>query len=157
LRLTGYGGWRFYQDTQTEVILSELPDESQRAGLGVSWEASQDLTLSGDYALEKGFGAFLSSGNVLARYQATEQLSLSLNATAFQQIEEFRVGDGTVFGGGAGLGWDFNTRSSIDLGYSVYRQTFDGRPGSPDWNQSRGWAALRIGFGREPGRTGADR
>jgi hypothetical protein len=157
LHLSGYGGWRFYEDTQSEVILSELPDESQRAGLGVLWEATPDLTLSGDYALEKGFGAFLSSGNVLARYQATEQLSLSLNATAFQQIEEFRVGDGTVYGGGAGLGWDFNPRSSIDLGYSVYRQTFDGRPGSPDWNQARGWAALRVGFGREPGRAGADR
>jgi hypothetical protein len=155
LFLSGYGGWRLYDDTQTEVILSELPDESQRAGLGAVWNTSEKLSLSGDYAIEKGFGAFLSSGNLRARYQVLEPLYVALDATAFQQIEEFRVGDGTVLGGGGAIGWEFSTRTSLDAGFNVYRQTFKGRPGSPDWNQARGWASLRIGFGREPGNAGA--
>jgi len=157
LFLSGYGGWRFYGDTQTEVILSELPNESQRAGVAATWEATERLSLNGDYAIEKGFGAFLSAGNVRATWHLLNALSLSLDATAFQQIEEFRVGDGTVFGGGGAAGWEFGRRSSLDFGFHVYRQSFDGRPGSPDWNQVRGWATLRIGFGREPASAGAIR
>jgi hypothetical protein len=34
---------------------------------------------------------------------------------------------------------------------SLYRQTFDNRPGQPDWNQLRAWALLRLGIGRDPG------
>lgn len=149
LLLSGYGGWRFYDDTDAPVILSELPDQARRAGLGAFFQPSERWTLTGDWALETGFGAFLHSLHLAARAQATERLSVGLDATALQQIEEFRVGDGRVLGAGIALGWAFNERSRIDVGWNVYRQTFRSRPGSPDWNQSRGWAGLQLGFGSD--------
>jgi hypothetical protein len=109
------------------------------------------LTVDGNYTLERGFGATMNSGDVAVRWQASDALSLSVNGTAFQQIEEFRVGDGTVLGGGFGFDWLLRGRTSLQGGYNIYRQTFDGRPGVADWNQSRGWASLRFGFGRDPG------
>jgi hypothetical protein len=157
LSLRAAGGWRWYDNTDAEVVLSELPDEAQRASAGLVWRATPGWSLAGEYTLEKGFGAFLSSGHVSAQWQANEQFTVTLDGTAFQQIEEFRVGDGTVLGGGLGLGWDLSARLGIDAGASLYHQTFDGRPGSPDWNQARGWASLRIGFGQDAGDRRAGR
>jgi len=151
LTLRGHGGWRWYDDTETPIVLSALPDDGQRLGFGASWQATPDWTVDGEYTLEKGFGAFLSSGRVLARWQPIEPLSVTFDGSAFQQIEEFRVGEGAVLGGGVGLGWEFSSNLALDGGVNVYRQNFENRPGTPDWNQVRGWASLRIGFGRDPG------
>jgi hypothetical protein len=153
LALRGYGGLRKYGDTNAPIILSELPDRAERGGIGVNWRVSNNLILDGDYAVEKGFGAFLSTGSAMARWQALSKLALTASLTAFQQIEEFRIGEGAVIGGGLFASLDVTERSGLDVGANLYRQTFDGRANSPDWNQFRGYASLRIGFGRDPGRS----
>jgi hypothetical protein len=152
--LRGYGGWRWYSDTHAPVIFSELPDQAKRAGAGVNWTPRESWILDADYSVEIGYGAFLSSADASSRWQMSDRFALTLNATAFQQIEEFRLGDGFVVGGGAAASFDFTERSGIDIGANLYRQTFDNRADSPDWNQFRGWATLRIGFGRDPGQRG---
>ncbi len=151
LSLRANGGYRKYQPTNAPIVISELPDHAQRGGVGARWSPRAAWTLDGQYDIEKGFGAFLSSGRAFARWQANEHLTVTLNGTAFQQIEEFRVGEGAVLGGGASLGYDLNTRTGIDVGGNIYHQTFTGRVGTPDWNQLRGFASLRIGFGSDPG------
>jgi hypothetical protein len=152
LMLRGFAARRKYGDTGTEVVFSPITDHTTRLGGGLYWSATPLLTVDGSVALERGFGATMSSGDVALRWQASSALSLSFNGSAFQQIEEFRVGDGTVLGGGLGFDYAFRSRTSLQGGYHIYRQTFEGRPGVADWNQSRGWASLRIGFGRDPGR-----
>jgi hypothetical protein len=152
MSLRVHGGLRWYDDTETTVIFSELPDRARRAGAGLSWEINDAWMLNGDYAVETGFGAFLSTGSVSARWQTFERLALTFNAAAFQQIEEFRLGEGVVLGGGGSAAWEFSDRIGIDAGASVYRQTFSNRPNMPDWNQLRGFARLRIAFGSDPGR-----
>jgi len=151
LTLRAFAARRKYGDTGTETVFSPITDHTTRAGGGVHWAASAALTVDGTYTIERGFGATMNSGDVSARWQASDALSITFNGTAFQQIEEFRVGDGTVLGGGLGFDYVLRGRTSLQGGYNIYRQTFDGRPGVADWNQSRGWAALRIGFGRDPG------
>jgi len=152
IALRGYVGLRKYGDTNAPIILSELPDRAQRGGIGANWRISDDLIIDADYAIEKGFGAFLSTGSAMARWQALSRISLTANLTAFQQIEEFRVGEGAVVGGGLFASFEATERTGLDVGANLYRQTFDGRANSPDWNQFRGFASLRIGFGRDPGR-----
>jgi hypothetical protein len=152
LTLRAFAARRKYGDTGTEVVFSPITDHTTRVGGGLHWLATPALTVDGNLTLERGFGATMSSGDVSLRWQASSALSVSVNGTAFQQIEEFRVGDGTVLGGGPGFDYTIRGRTSLQGGYNIYRQTFEGRPGVADWNQSRGWAALRIGFGRDPGR-----
>ena len=152
LSLRAFAARRKYGETGTEVVFSPITDHTTRLGGGLHWAATPALAVDGNVALERGFGATMSSGDVTLRWQTTSALSLSFNGSAFQQIEEFRVGDGTVLGTGLGFDYTFPGRTSLQGGYNIYRQTFDGRPGVADWNQSRGWAALRVGFGRDPGR-----
>jgi hypothetical protein len=112
------------------------------------------VSLTGEYAMERGFGAFLSSADATARWEPTRAVALTVAATAFQQIEEFRVGEGYVVGGSAAIDVDATDRVGVSASFSLYRQTFDGRPSSADWNQRRGWVALRLGFGGDPGLGG---
>lgn len=152
LTLRGFAAWRRYGETDTEVVFSALEDRATRFGGGAHWEPVSAVSLDGNYTLERGFGATLSSGDLAVRWQALGKLAITLDGSAFQQIEEFRVGDGTVLGGGAGFDLTLRGRTSLAAGYNLYRQTFEGRPGIANWNQSRGWAALRLGFGSDPGR-----
>jgi hypothetical protein len=148
----GSAAWRRYGETDTEVVFSPLEDQATRWGAGVHWSATPAWSVDGSYMLERGFGAALSSADVAVRWQVDARLAVTADGSAFQQVEEFRVGEGTVVGGGLGFEYAVRGRTSVEGGYNVYRQTFAGRPGLADWNQSRGWAALRVGFGRDPGR-----
>lgn len=151
LQLRGSVGYRRYEDAHAPVIFDELARDAVSAQVDAVWNATSRITLDGSYRLERGYGAYLGSADLSARYQWNERVGFSLDGTAFQQIEQFRLGDGVVLGGGGSI--DVHVTSFADLsgGAHVYRQTWDNRSGDPDWNQVRAWAALRVGFGRDPG------
>lgn len=151
LGLWGSAALREYGDTGTDVFLAPLEDRTTRLGVGGRWRPSPRWRLDGRYELERGFGAFLSSGQIRARWAAGHGVELRGRATAFQQIEEFRVGDGTVVG--AGLGGNVRLWEGIRLGggVDVYRQMWENRPSSADWNQVRAWSSLTVPFGGDPG------
>jgi hypothetical protein len=107
--------------------------------------------------MERGFGAYLGWGVLAAHWRVLERAAVTIEVTAFQQIEEFRGGDGTVVGGGASVDVDVTSYAALSGGAHVYRQTWQNRTGDADWNQVRGWAALRVGFGRDPGITARGR
>jgi len=156
LQLRGAVGYRRYEDAHAPVIFDELPRDAVTVELDATWRATPALVLDARYRLERGFGAYLGSADLSAHYQLGERFSFSVDGTAFQQIEEFRLGDGVVLGGGGSLDVQVTPFASLSGGAHVYRQTWDNRPGDPDWNQVRAWAALRLAFGRDPGlREGA--
>jgi hypothetical protein len=151
------GSWRRYEEANATVIFRPIARDGTRVQVGASWRPVRSLTLDGSYRMDRGFGAFLSSGDVGVHWQATPRLALSLDGTAFQQIEQFRVGEGIVYGGGGSA--DIAVLPGLTLmgGANVYRQTFENRPGMEDWNQLRAWTSLRASFGRDPGQRGSGR
>jgi hypothetical protein len=74
-----------------------------------------------------------------------------VNGTAFQQILEFRVGEGRVWGGGLTAGVDLPWRARLAGGAAVYRHAPRGRATESPWNQTRFWTSLAVPFGGEPG------
>jgi hypothetical protein len=85
------------------------------------------------------------------QWQPHARVWATLAGTAFQQIEQFRVGEGFVLGGSGSIDVDLSQRLSLGGGISFYRQTYDNRPSSADWNQRRAWTALRVVVGSDPG------
>lgn len=150
--LTAWGsvGWRKYGDPQIDIIGPPITDESTRVGVGARW-AQGDVAAFGEYRLELGFGAVLNSGDVEVRWQALPAVAVSARGSAFQQIEQFRVGDNIVLGGGLGadvlLPRGMQLRSGVDL----YSQQYENRPGEADWNQVRAHTILSVPFGEDPG------
>jgi hypothetical protein len=146
-------GWRKYGDPEIAIIGPPITDESSRFGLGARWVGG-DLTALGEYRLEAGFGAFLSSGDLEVRWQAFDGVALSARGSAFQQIEQFRVGDNIVLGGGLGVDASLPRGMRLRSGIDLYLQQYENRPSQADWNQLRAHSILVVPFGRDPGATG---
>jgi hypothetical protein len=143
-------GWRKYGDPEITVIGPPITDESTRIGVGARW-VEGDLSAFGEYRLELGFGAVLSSGDVELRWQALPGLALSARGSAFQQIEQFRVGENVVVGGGLGADVALPARLRLRSGVDLYRQQYENRPSQADWNQIRAFSVLTVPFGQDPG------
>jgi hypothetical protein len=146
------GGYRRYDEANATVVFGTLTQDGIRAAAGARWQATESVATSGSYRMERGFGAFLSSGEVSLDWRPLDRLSLSLDGSAMQQIEQFRVGEGVVFGGGAAVDVELPSNMLFSAGATMYRQNFENRPGIADWNQLRAWTTLRIGVGSDPGR-----
>lgn len=155
LQLRGAVGYRRYGDTHTTTIGRRLPDDAVFTTMLASYQATPAVALDAMYRLERGFGAYLGSADIAARIRAHERVALTLDASAFQQIEEFRLGNGVVLGGGAAVDVDITRSTRVSGGAHLYHQTWDNRAGDTDWNQVRAFASLRIGFGRDPGLAAA--
>ncbi|MDP2498624.1 MAG: hypothetical protein Q8W44_11650 [Candidatus Palauibacterales bacterium] len=148
------GGARSYEDTHTDPILGPVEDDAWFASASGRWSPASDLRLHGRYRVERGAGAFLSSGELGGRWRASDLLALRLDLTASQQIEEFRIGEGMLAGGTASVELRPLDGVRLDTGVSVYRQYFDNRPSAVDWNQLRGWSTLRLDLGGDPALEG---
>lgn len=151
LRLWGTAGYRKYEESNATLIFGGLETDALRGELGAEWLGLDHFSFLGEYRYEKGFGAFASSGEGTARWTPLERVSVFVNGTASQQIEEFRVGEGIVWGFGGGGELRLARRAELVAGANVYRQTFENRQSAADWNQLRAYAALSIGFGEDPG------
>ncbi|MFW5951932.1 MAG: hypothetical protein ACOCVZ_07450 [Gemmatimonadota bacterium] len=143
---------REYGDPEISVIGPPITDATRRYSVGARGSAGP-WRASGEYRLETGFGAFLSSGDLSVRYAPSERWALTARGSAFQQIEQFRVGENAVLGAGLGgelvLPWSARLRAGADL----YTQRYENR-GPADWDQLRAYTILSIPFGEDPGVRG---
>jgi hypothetical protein len=144
---------RRYQDADAAIFIAPAEDETHRLALRARTRLSDAWVFDGEYRLESGFGAYLSSGEASLTWTPSERLRLGAYGTAFQQIFEFRTGEAVVYG--AGATFDYGITSSLHLsgGGTLYQQAFDNRPSSIDWSQKRAWLGLEWSFGRDPGLT----
>jgi len=145
------GGYREYGDTDTQPFITPLESSTIRAATGLSWTPQDQWRVEASYRLERGVGATLSSIDARARWTPTDRLGLGVHGTAFQQIEEFRLGEANGLGGGVMFDFKLTNRLALDGGGSVYQNVLENRDGRPDWSQIRGWTAFRIDLGSEPG------
>jgi hypothetical protein len=152
--LQASGSHRWYGDPETSTILSPLEDRGWRGTLAASWAVAPAFTVRGSYRLEWGAGAYLSSGDFRVAWSRGDRLSVGIHGTALQQLEEFRLGNGTTYGAGADLGWSLWEVYRWQVGGMVFRNTWENRPGEPDWNQVRVWTSLTVQIGSDPGLAG---
>jgi hypothetical protein len=145
------GGRRSYGDTETTTILLPMRDTGWRTDVGARWVAWEGWLVSGSYQLESGPGGFLNSADASLRYDATERLSASVSVLSFQQFEEYRLGQGRAFGGGASADYTFGERAALAIGFSMIRHRDGGNVFTSPWNQSRAWSSLRFDLGEDPG------
>jgi hypothetical protein len=161
LSLKLWGERRSYADTEAEVGFFATTDRDWRVGGSVGWRP-QALGIPWDvdagYWLNWGFGAATSSGDVRVGLRPRDELSVGVRFSAFQQLEEFRVGEGRVWG----LGGDARWRTPAGtVWFSVDRYDHNRRigedgsedPTQPDWSQWRVALGLSYYVGSEPGRA----
>ena len=150
-------GWRVYGDSEATLVLEPLEDTGWRSNFGVQWSAASNWRLQAEYRLEFGPGGFLSSLDGSARFAPSERFGLTTSLSSFQQIEEFKVGDGRAYG--AGIAGDFvlTERTQVAGGVSLLRHRDGGTVFDSPWNQSRGWMSLRVSVGGDPGLRGRGR
>lgn len=150
------GGWRSYGDTGTPLVLRPLEDTGWRADAGLRWEPLARWSVDARYELEWGSGAFLNSGDVGVRFQATERLGAGLSLTTFEQIEEYRFGTGRAVGVGGSADLTVTDRLDLFGGFSVTRHRDGGNVFTSPWNQTRAWMSLRWSVGEDPGLANLD-
>ena len=119
--------------------------------MGARWHFAPSWTVRGDYELEWGPGGFLNSADVSVRRSFGERFAASLAGTSFQQIEQFRLGDGRAWGGNLAVDAVLADRFTVVAGGSVIRHSTTGDGVERPWNQMRGWTSLRIDLGSDPG------
>lgn len=141
---------RRYEETNTAIFGSPIERDSRRFELDASWRASAAWLVSAHIRRETGFGASFGGGEAAVRWQPREDLYVRISGTAFDRVEEFRAGLGTVLGGGLSARVPLGSALELDGGVSLYHQATT-RPASPDWTQRRAWLGLRLDFGRDPG------
>jgi len=156
LQFSVSGARRWYGETPTSnflPILEPLQGTAWRSSADVRWTPTSSLWVSGRYHLEWANGGFLSSGNLSARWQVDPRLSVSVNGTALQQLEEFRFGQSTAVGVGGSGRFQITSRLELGAGVSVYRRlSSDHRyQANLDWSQLRGWSSLQVAIGGDPG------
>lgn len=142
-------GWRTYSDAQATVVFRPLQDTGWRGGLGAQWAPAPSWVAQAQYRLDWGPGGFLSSLDASTRYARSEHLGVSVSLMSFQQIEEFRIGEGRAYGGGLSADWRLGDRTTLAGGGSVLRHA--GSELDTSWNQARAWTSLRVEIGRDPG------
>ncbi len=145
------GGWRSYGNAGTAVVLSPLEDHGKTASAGLTWQTAASWTVQGSYELQWVPGGFLSSADASVSWRPSERVSLAATGTTFQQIEQYRLGDGRAYGGGFNFDVGVTGRASLTGGVSVMRLENRGGSVNSPWNQTRAWSGLRIAVGSDPG------
>jgi hypothetical protein len=142
---------RDYEDTEAPVFIAQGADRSKRLVLRARSSLPRNMSIDGEYRLETGFGAFLSSGDVMLGWSPDERLHAELSASALQQILEFRSGESVIYGLGANVRYRINHALEAAGGASYYTHGYDNRPSALDWHQKRAWLSVDWSFGRDPG------
>jgi hypothetical protein len=152
---------RQYENTGAEVPFFEATDRDWRVGGTAAWRPNawgKNWEIDAGYWLNWGFGSALNSGDLRVGLRPNERLSLGLRFSAFQQLEEFRISEGRVWGLGGDVRW-WTRAGTVWLSLDRYghdRRTsgdLTDDPTQPDWTQWRAAFGFSYYLGSEPGRT----
>lgn len=142
---------RHYGATETGFGPAPLRTNGWRIGADASARPLESVALDAAYGLDAGNGASRSDADLSLRWEPGDRFAIGLRGTAFQTIYEYRIGTGTVYGGGIDLGvrvWR-DVRLAADA--MLYHQTGQDQPQYANWNQRRGGVRLEWTLGGDPG------
>jgi hypothetical protein len=146
------GAYRKYAETNAQMTLRT---NGWRVGGDARWQGTGALSAFGSYDVDVGSGAANTDVRAGGRWMASSDLSFGVDAMVTQNIYEFRVGTGRIYG----ASFDGAVRVAPDvqvvLGAGLYQHTLtNGAPG-PDWTQRRASVRIEWTLGRDPGMTAA--
>ncbi len=150
-QLATSGGYRRYNNSGTGVESLEMRTDGWRVAENAAWRPSATWSVNGSYGMDVGFGASRSDADAAIRYSPSDRFDVSLRGAALQDIYEFRVGSGRVFGAGVDLGYELTSTLRFAGDAMLYHQTTERQPNMADWNQWRGGVRLEWSVGSEPG------
>lgn len=146
-----HGGYRDYRETDAGM---NVRTSGWRAGADASWQPREHWSAGATYDVDVGFGGSRSDATANMRWIKSSDLFLGLQASALQNIYEFRVGTGRVIGlaldGAVRITPD--ARIAFDAGF--YRNNNSNGNAVTDWNQRRASVRLEWTVGRDPGEHG---
>jgi hypothetical protein len=90
--------YRRYGESSS-AFAQDLADHATELTAGARWRRDA-WSVDGDYRLHTGFGGAQSGGDVAVAWARPDAWRIAVKGTAFQQVEDFRVGEGTVIGVG---------------------------------------------------------
>jgi hypothetical protein len=151
------GARRSYEDTRTGVAFMPLRNDGWRLGANGALRATDTWLLQGAYRVDIGFGASSSSGDVALRWSPAARLSLAAHGVAFQNIYEFQIGEGRVFGAGADAAMIVFPDLRVAADAYLYRHSGSDQPQLVNWDQRRASVRLEWTVGSRPESRGAGR
>ena len=148
------GAYRKYAPTNAGI---SLRTNGWRAGGDIIWRGWSTLSASGSYDVDIGSGAADTDVRVDLRWMPSSLLTLGTEGVVTQNIYEFRIGTGRIYGVSADVSYLVRPDVQIAATAGVYQHTLtNGAPG-PDWSQRRATVRLEWMLGRDPGMGGAAR
>ena len=145
------GARRRYDETNAGLQSTPLRTDGWRAGLGGEWSPDARWLVHGDYNVDIGFGASRSDVVTGVRWTPSERASLGANLNALQNIHEFRVGTGRVFGVGLDGSLRLTRESRLVVDGALYSHRPSRNAPSTDWSQRRVAIRLEWTVGSDPG------
>lgn len=142
------GAYRKYAETSTGI---SLRTNGWRAGGDVIWHGVSAFSASGSYDVDIGSGASDTDVRVDLRWIPSSLLTLGTEGLVTQNIYEFRVGTGRIYGLSADASYAVRSDVQLAATVGVYQHALtNGAPG-PDWSQRRATLRLEWMLGRDPG------
>ena len=147
------GAYRKYAETQAGF---ELRTNGWRAGGDVSWLASDAITALASYDIDIGSGAANTDWRGGVRWSRPDGRMLGADASVTQNIYEFRVGTGRVYGVALNGALPLRADSRVVGDVGVYQHVQTNGSVGPDWTQRRASLRFEWTLGGDPGmRAGA--
>ena len=149
------GARRRYDDTFTGLAYLPLRSSGWRAGSNATLRVTPAVSVLGSYGIDIGPGASSSDGDAAVEWQRPNGTRVALRGTAFQNVGEYEIGDGTVYGLGAEGATHIVSGLQLVGDLFVYRHTSHDQPHLVNWNQRRASLRLEWTLGSEPSWGGA--
>lgn len=146
--LTAHARFQYRQYEASESPFLTTDDHASEVQLGARFTRG-DLTLDAAWRLNDGFGGAQSGGDAAVAWQRPQGWRFALRGTAFQQVEDFRVSSGTVYGGGIDARGPLFARAGLRLSLARYWHDRKERANQADldWSQTRATLSLEWTFG----------
>ena len=153
--VSAHGAFRRYGETDAGF---ELRTNGWRAGADATWTPSDQLLASASYDIDVGSGAANTDGRVGMSWLRSDGTMLGADASVTQNIYEFRVGTGRIYGAMLRAAFPLRPDARVALDVGLYQHVKTNGAVGPDWTQRRASARFEWTVGRDPGvRAGATR
>ena len=150
--VTLFGGYQKYAPTNTGI---SLRTNGWRAGANATWLGSHGFVASGSYAVDIGSGAAGTDIRTNLRWIPSAALSFGAEGILTQNIYEFRVGTGRIYGVVGDMSYFARQDIRVVADAGIYQHVLtNGAPG-PNWSQRRASLRLEFMIGRDPGMANA--
>jgi hypothetical protein len=150
--VTLFGGYQQYAPTNTGI---SLRTNGWRAGGDATWLGSHSVVASASYAVDIGSGAAGTDIRANIRWIPSSTLSFGAEGILTQNIYEFRVGTGRIYGFVGDVSYFVRQDVRVVADAGLYQHILtNGAPG-PDWSQRRASMRFEFMMGRDPGLSSA--